>query len=186
MKSLAGKRIAFLATDGVELSELTEPWHAVQEAGAVVQLVSLEKGQIQGYQHDRKVDKFPVDIVVDDADVTEFDGLVLPGGVANPDTLRTNEAAVDFVREFVRQGKPVAAICHGPWMLVEADVIRGRKVTSWPSLRTDLENAGAEWVDSECVCDNGIVTSRNPDDLPAFCKKAIEEFVEGRHEAQLA
>jgi protease I len=186
MKSLIGKRIAFLATDGVELSELTEPWHAMQEAGAAVQLVALEEGEIQGYRHDQKVDKFRVDTTVHEADVADFDGLVLPGGVANPDTLRTNETAVEFVRSFVQQGKPVAAICHGPWMLVEADAVRGRKVTSWPSLRTDLENAGAEWVDAECVCDNGIVTSRNPDDLPAFCKKAIEEFVEGRHESQLA
>lgn len=183
-KDLKGKKIAFLATDGVEQVELTQPWEEIQGAGAEVTLVSLEKGQIQGVHHEKQGDKFDVDQVVDDVSAEDYDGLVLPGGVFNPDALRVNETAVDFVRDFFKQGKPVAAICHGPWMLVEAGVVDGRKVTSWPSVKTDLQNAGANWVDQECVCDQGLVTSRNPDDLPAFCAKAIEEFAEGAHAGQ--
>lgn len=181
---LAGKTIAFLATNGVEQIELTQPWQAIKDAGGDVQLVSLEKGQIQGVNHDEKADSFAVDKTVNNVQAADYDALVLPGGVFNPDALRVERKAVEFVRDFFKQSKPVAAICHGPWMLVEADVVRGRKVTSWPSLKTDLENAGAEWVDEECVCDQGLVTSRNPDDLPAFCDKAIEEFAEGAHAAQ--
>lgn len=180
-QSLASKKIAFLATDGFEQVELTEPWQAIEAAGAEVHLVSLKSGKIQGVHHDKPGDKFSVDKVVGEVSAEDYDGLVLPGGVFNPDALRMNEEAVDFVRDFFKQHKPVAAVCHGPWLLVEADVVRGRQVTSWPSVRTDLINAGAEWVDEECVCDNGLVTSRCPDDLPAFCAKAIEEFAEGKH-----
>lgn len=181
---LQGKKIAFLATDGFEQVELTEPWEAVQKAGGKPVLVSLEPGEIQGVHHDKQGDTFTVDAVVADANAEDYVGLVLPGGVFNPDALRLNETAVQFVRDFFKQHKPVAAICHGPWMLVEADVVRGRTVTSWPSLKTDLINAGAQWVDEECVCDEGLVTSRKPDDLPAFCAKAVEEFAEGKHAGQ--
>lgn len=181
---LKEKKIAFLATDGVEQVELTKPWEALREQGAQLELVSLEDGEIQGVHHDEKGDKFKVDKVIGSVSASDYDGLVLPGGVFNPDALRVNKKAVSFVREFFQQHKPVAAICHGPWLLVEADVVKGRKVTSWPSVSTDLKNAGANWVDQECVCDQGLVTSRNPDDLPAFCKKAIEEFAEGKHLAQ--
>lgn len=184
--NLSNKKIAFLATDGVEQIELTEPWAAIQAAGATVELVSLKTGEIQGVHHDEKGDKFTVDRTVAEAQAADYDGLVLPGGVFNPDALRADEKAVAFVREFFEQRKPVAAICHGPWLLVEADVVRGRKVTSYPSIRTDLRNAGAEVVDEEVVCDQGLVTSRNPDDLPAFCAKAIEEFAEGKHRGQHA
>ncbi|MEW4489803.1 type 1 glutamine amidotransferase domain-containing protein [Thalassoglobus sp. JC818] len=183
---LHNKRIAFLATDGFEQVELTQPWEAIQEAGANVVLVSPKDGKIQGMNHDEKGDLFSVDENVRSVAAENFDGLVLPGGVANPDSLRMDENSVQFVREFFEQGKPVAAICHGLWTLIEADVVLDRKVTSWPSLKTDLKNAGAHWVDEECVCDEGLVTSRNPDDLPAFCKKAIEEFAEGKHAAQTA
>ena len=182
--SLNGKRIAFLATDGFEQVELTQPWQAVKDAGGQPVLVSPKDGEIQGVNHDEKADKFSVDESVQDASAEDFDGLVLPGGVFNPDALRTCEDCVSFVRDFFKQHKPVAAICHGPWTLIEADVVRGRKVTSWPSLKTDLINAGADWVDEECVCDEGLVTSRNPDDLPAFCSKAVEEFSEGKHAEQ--
>tara|TARA_R110002049_G_scaffold50370_3_gene143143 strand:+ start:187789 stop:188355 length:567 start_codon:yes stop_codon:yes gene_type:complete len=185
-KSLKNKRIAFLATDGFEQVELTKPWEAIKNAGAEVFLVSPKDGDIQGMNHDEKADTFKVDQSVQSASAENFDGLVLPGGVANPDSLRTCEHSVNFVRDFFKQGKPVAAICHGPWTLIEADVVRGRRVTSWPSLKTDLENAGAQWVDEECVCDEGLVTSRNPDDLPAFCDKAVEEFAEGKHAEQTA
>lgn len=183
-KSLAGKKIAFLATNGVEQVELTQPWERIQSAGAEVTLVSLDTGKIQGVHHDQPGDEFDVDAVVDDVSAENFDGLVLPGGVFNPDALRMNAAAVDFVRDFFKQSKPVAAICHGPWLLVEADVVEGREVTSWPSVRTDLINAGAKWIDKACVCDNGLVTSRKPDDLDSFCSKAIEEFAEGKHAEQ--
>lgn len=183
-KKLFGKKIAFLATDGFEQVELTTPWAAISDAGAIVTLVSLKSGQIQGVHHDEKGDKFDVDKTINEVSASDYHGLVLPGGVFNPDALRVNKKAVSFVREFFAQHKPVAAICHGPWTLIEADVVRGRRMTSWPSLRTDLINAGADWVDEACVCDNGLVTSRNPDDLPAFCAKAIEEFAEGKHEAQ--
>jgi protease I len=181
---LQGKTIAFLATDGVEEVELTEPWRAVQEAGGNAVLVSLAEGTIQAFRHLDKGDTFEVGRAVADADASEFDGLVLPGGVANPDRLRMDEAAVAFVRRFFEQGKPVGVICHGPWTLVEADVVRGRTLTSYPSLRTDIENAGGRWVDEEVCTDNGLVTSRGPDDLPAFCRKLVEELAEGRHDRQ--
>jgi len=180
-QSLEGKRIAFLATDGVEQSELEQPWHELQKAGAKVELLSVHKGAIQAVRHMDKGDTFEVDRLVSDADASDYDGLVLPGGVANPDTLRANDKAVGFVRQFFEQSKPVAAICHGPWTLIEADVVRGRTMTSWPSLKTDVKNAGGEWVDEEVHVDQGLVTSRKPDDLPAFCAKAIEEFAEGPH-----
>ncbi|QDV68927.1 Putative cysteine protease YraA [Rosistilla carotiformis] len=183
-QELKGKRIAFLVTDGFEQVELTQPWEAIQAAGAEVVLVSPKEKQVQGMNHDEKGETFSVDQMVQSSSAAEFDGLVLPGGVANPDALRVCTASVSFVRDFFAQHKPVAAICHGPWTLIEADVVRGRTVTSWPSLKTDLVNAGANWVDEECVCDEGLVTSRNPDDLPAFCAKAIEEFAEGKHAAQ--
>ena len=178
---LNGKRIAFLATDGVEQVELTEPWDAIKGAGAEVELISLEPGTIQGYNHLDKGDTFRVDRAIGDADAGDYDGLVLPGGVANPDALRMNDDAVKFTRHFFDQGVPVAAICHAPWMLVEAGVVEGRTVTSWPSLQTDIRNAGGKWVDQEVVVDEGLTTSRKPDDLPAFCAKAIEEFAEGKH-----
>lgn len=180
-KNLEGKRIAFLATDGVEQSELEQPWNEIQKAGAAVELLSVHAGSIQAFKHLDKGDTFEVDGLVGEADVSDYDGLVLPGGVVNPDTLRANDKAVSFVRQFFEQAKPVAAICHGPWTLVEADVVRGRTVTSWPSLKTDIRNAGGLWVDEEVHVDQGLVTSRKPDDLPAFCAKAIEEFAEGRH-----
>ena len=183
---LEGKRVAFLATDGVEQVELTEPWKAVEEAGGKPELVSLEDGQIQGFEHLDKADTFDVDTTVADADASSYDGLVLPGGVANGDFLRADEDAVAFVRAFFEAGKPVGVICHGPWMLVEADVLRGRKITSYPSVKTDLRNAGADWVDEEVVVDAGLVSSRKPDDLPAFCEKVVEEICEGVHEEQAA
>ena len=181
---LEGKRVAFLATDGVEQVELTEPWKAVEEAGGTPELISLEEGEIQGVNHMDKADTFAVDAVVADADASDYDGLVLPGGVANPDFLRVDEDAVAFARAFFEAGKPVAAICHGPWTLVEADVVRDRTLTSWPSLRTDIRNAGGNWVDEEVHVDSGFVTSRKPDDLPAFCEKLVEEICEGRHDEQ--
>ena len=175
-KPLQGKRIAFLATDGVEQVELTDPWDAVEKAGAEPVLVSIEEGEIQGFQHLDKDRTFSVDRTVSDAKADDFDGLVLPGGVANPDRLRMDDGAVTFVRSFVEAGKPVGVICHGPWTLVEADVVRGRTLTSFPSVRKDLENAGARWVDEEVVVDDGIVSSRDPDDLPAFCDRIVAEF----------
>ena len=183
---LSGKRIAFLATDGVEQVEFTQPREAITAAGAQVEIVSLEAGTIQGVNHMDKGDEFPVDRVVTDANANDYDGLVLPGGVANPDFLRGNDDAVKFVREFFNQRKPVAAICHGPWTLVEAGVVQGRTLTSWPTLQTDIRNAGGTWVDEEVHVDEGLVTSRKPDDLDAFCAKAIEEFAEGRHTGQTA
>lgn len=186
MHSLDGKHIAFLATDGFEQVELTRPWQELKHEGAKVSLVSLEPGQIQGYNHDKRAETFSVDMVADTARADDFDGLVLPGGVANPDRLRMHESAVRLVRSFFEQGKPVAAICHGPWMLVEAGVVRGRTLTSWPSLRTDIKNAGGKWVNEEVVVDNGLVTSRSPDDLDAFCHKMVEEFGEGKHAKQAA
>ena len=183
---LVKKKIAFLATDGVEQSELIRPWDAIREAGAEVELISLEKGHIQGMNHDEKGSVFQVDKTINDVDAADYDGLVLPGGVVNPDKLRMNKKAVAFVRKFFEQKKPVAAICHGPWLLVEADVVSGRTLTSWSSLKADIINAGGKWVDKEVQVDNGLVTSRKPDDLDAFCKKAIEEFAEGRHRRQAA
>jgi protease I len=182
MGKLDGKKIAFLAADGVEQSELTEPWKAVEEAGGTPELVSLEEGEIQGVEHEiEKLDTFKVDRVVADADPSDYDGLVLPGGVMNPDKLRADGDAVAFVRSFMEAGKPVGAICHGPWTLVEADVVGGREMTSYPSIQTDLKNAGANWVDEEVVVDNGLVTSRSPRDLDAFCSKVVEEMCEGVH-----
>jgi protease I len=181
-KELEGKRVAFLFTEGVEQVELTEPLKAVREAGAEADLISLEQGEVQMFNHLDKGDTIEADRAASDVAASDYDGLVVPGGVANPDQLRTDQDAVQFVRDFFEQDKPVGIICHGPWLLVEADVARGRTVTSWPSLKTDLRNAGAEWVDKEVVVDNGLVTSRKPDDLPAFCSKIVEEFAEGRHE----
>ena len=180
--ALKNKAVAILATDGFEQVELTEPKKAVEQAGATTRLLSIKDGEIQGMHHDKKGDKLKVDGLVADANVDDFDALILPGGVANPDALRMDEAAVGFVRDFFRSGKPIGVICHGPWVMIEADVVRGRRMTSWPSVRTDLRNAGAEVVDEEVVTDKGIVSSRKPDDLPAFCKKIVEEFAEGRHQ----
>jgi len=183
---LKGKKIAFLATDMFEQVELTEPWKALEQAGAELELVSLEEGKIQGFNHYDKADTFKVDKTVEEASASDYDGLVLPGGVGNPDNLRQDENAVHFVRDFFEQGKPVGAICHGPWTLVEAGVGRGRTLTSFPSIQTDIRNAGGNWVDEEVHVDQGLVTSRKPDDIPAFNKKLIEEFAEGRHEEQAA
>ncbi|GIG90871.1 type 1 glutamine amidotransferase domain-containing protein [Plantactinospora endophytica] len=179
--TLQGKRIAFLATDGVEEVEYTRPREAVEAAGGRVELVSLDGGRIQAFNHLDKSGTYDVDTTVAQADPAAYDGLVLPGGVANPDALRADPDAVRFVRAFFDAGKPVGAICHAPWTLIDADVVKGRTLTSWPSLRTDLSNAGAHWVDAECHVDNGLVTSRKPDDLPAFCAKLVEELAEGRH-----
>ena len=173
---LEGKKIAFLATDGFEQVELTHPWKAIKSAGATVELVSLESGKIQGFNHLDKADQFEVDKPLSAANPSDYAGLVLPGGVANPDSLRTYSEAVNFVKAFVEQSKPVAAICHGPWTLVEADVVKGRTLTSFPSIQTDIRNAGGTWVDETVHVDQGIITSRNPDDLEAFSKTAIEEF----------
>jgi protease I len=182
---LQGKKIAFLvANEGVEQVELTEPWKAVEQAGGSPELISIDDGEIQAFNHLDKADTFKVDKTVSDADASDYDGLVLPGGVANPDFLRADEDAVSFVRSFFEQAKPVGAICHGPWTLVEADVVRDRTLTSWPSLKTDIQNAGGNWVDEEVHVDEGLTTSRNPDDLPAFCAKIVEEFAEGKHPAQ--
>jgi protease I len=183
---LQGKHIAFLAADMVEQVELTEPWKALEQAGAKLELVSLEEGEIQGFNHYDKAGSFKVDKTVEEASANDYDALVLPGGVGNPDNLRQDENAVHFVRDFIEQGKPVGAICHAPWTLVEAGVVRGRTLTSFPSLQTDIRNAGGNWVDEEVHVDNGLVTSRKPDDLPAFNRKLIEEFAEGRHAAQAA
>jgi len=179
---LKGKTIAFVATDGVEQIELTEPWEAVEKAGAKPVLIAPEGGEIQGFNHRDKGDTFEVDERAKDATVENYDGLVLPGGVANPDELRMHDEVVSFIRGFFEHGTPVGVICHGPWTLIEADVVRGRTITSWPSLKTDLRNAGAKWVDEEVVTDNGLVSSRKPDDLKAFCAKIVEEFAEGRHQ----
>jgi deglycase len=183
-EELKGKKIAFLAAEGVEQVELTEPWKAVESAGGSPELVSVEDGEVQAFNHLDKAGTFPVDKTTREADPSDYDGLVLPGGVANPDFLRTDEDAVRFVRGFFEQAKPVGVICHGPWTLVEADVVKGRTLTSWPSLRTDLRNAGATWVDEEVHVDQGLVSSRNPDDLPAFCAKLVEELAEGEHAEQ--
>ena len=180
-QQLQGKRIAFLATEGVEQVELEQPLHAICEAGGEVDVIDLEDGPVQAFHHLDKGNTFPVDLTVAEARVDDYDGLVLPGGVANPDRLRTDPDAVRFVREFVESGKPIGVICHGPWTLVEAGVLRGRTITSWPSLRTDIENAGGTWVDEEVHVDRGIVSSRRPDDLPAFCAKVVEALAESVH-----
>jgi protease I len=186
-EDLNSKRIALLvANEGIEQVELERPREAIESAGADVELIAPEAGQAQAFDHLDKGDTFDVDRTVADADPSDYDGLVLPGGVANPDNLRMDDDAVAFVRSFFEEGKPVAAICHAPWTLIEARVVEGRTLTSFPSLRTDLENAGATWVDEEVHVDNGLVTSRKPDDLDAFCAKAIEEFAEGVHEEQRA
>ncbi|WP_298327742.1 type 1 glutamine amidotransferase domain-containing protein [Haloactinopolyspora sp.] len=182
-----GARVAVLvANEGVEQIELTEPWQALQDAGARPELVAPQAGQVQAMNHLDKADTFPVDRTVAEADPGDYDALVLPGGVANPDNLRLSPEAVAFVRAIVESGTPVAAICHAPWMLVEADVVRGRTLTSYPSLRTDIVNAGGTWVDAEVQTDRGMVTSRKPDDLPAFCAKMIEEIAEGQHSVPAA
>jgi protease I len=179
---LNGKRIAIIATDMVERAELIEPRTALDAAGARTELISLKSGSIQSVNHHDKADLQPVDLTIGDADPGDYDGLLIPGGVANPDVLRANKDVIDFVRDFFAAGKPVAAICHGPWVLVEADVVRDRKMTSWPSLETDIRNAGGNWLDREVVVDQGLVTSRKPDDIPAFNERMIEEFSEGVHD----
>ncbi len=181
-KELEGKSIAILATDGFEDSEFVKPCEAVKGAGAIVSIVSEEAGRITG----KNGTEYEVDSVVEDVKADNYDGLIIPGGLASPDNLRMNESALSFVRDFFAQHKPVAAICHGPWLLVEADVLQDKTVTSWPSLKTDITNAGGKWVDEEVVVDNGLVTSRSPDDLDAFCAKAVEEFAEGKHEGLTA
>jgi protease I len=181
--TLKGKTVAILvAGEGIEQVELTEPRNALEGAGATVELLAPESGDVQAFNHLDKAESFPVDRAVGDASAGDYDALMLPGGVANPDNLRTHPEAVAFVRAFFDAGKPVAAICHAPWTLIEADVVRGRTLTSWPSLQTDLRNAGATWVDEEVVVDQGLVTSRKPDDLKAFNAKMVEEFAEGPHE----
>jgi protease I len=176
-------RIAFLvAQEGIEEIELTEPWKAVEQAGAKPELIAPKEGEVQAFNHLDKGSKIAVDTTLADADPRDYDGVVLPGGVANPDQLRTEPDAVGFMQQIFAEGKPVGVICHGPWTLVEADLVRGRRLTSWPSLQTDIRNAGGDWVDREVVVDQGLVSSRKPDDLPAFCAKIVEEFGEGVHE----
>lgn len=180
-RSITGKRVAILATDGVEQSELAEPRQALDVAGAKTILISPKSDVIKAWQHDHWGDEITVDVQLSRARADDYDALLLPGGVMNPDKLRMEPDAVNFVREIFQAGKPVAAICHGPWLLVEAGVIKGRTVTSWPSLQTDIRNAGGDWVDREVVTDEGLVTSRKPEDIPAFNKKMLEEFAEGIH-----
>ncbi len=182
MNELKGKRVAILATQGFEQAELFEPKKALEQAGARAEVVSPGGESIRGWNEQNWGESVRVDIPLNRASAENYDALVLPGGVMNPDKLRQDQKAVEFVRAFFEAGKPVAAICHGPWMLVEADVVRGRRVTSWPSLKTDLRNAGAEWVDEQVVVDNGLVTSRKPADLSAFNRKMVEEIKEGVHE----
>jgi len=182
-RKLDGKKVAILVTDGFEQVEMTKPREALNQVGAETKIVSLKPGKIQGMQHVDKGDKFDVDLTLDEARPEEFDALMIPGGLMNPDALRSNDDALEFTRHFFREGKPVAAICHGPWVLIDAGVVRGRILTSWPAIKTDVKNAGGKWVNEEVVVDNGLVTSRKPDDIPAFNKKMIEEFCEGRHEA---
>jgi protease I len=184
---LSNLKVAILVADGFEQQEMTDPRQALDDAGATTQIVSPVKGnEVQGWKHYEHADKFPVDVKLDEANAGDFDALLLPGGVANPDQLRMNPKAVQFVREFFDAGKPVAVICHGPWTLIDAGVVKGRKITSWPSVKTDLINAGADWVDEQVVVDNGLVSSRKPDDIPAFNQKMIEEFKEGMHRGQRA
>ena len=181
---LRNKRVAVLVDNGFEQSELMEPRKALQDAGATADVISPQTGKVKGWQHTNWGEEIPVDRKLDEAKPDEYDALLLPGGVMNPDKLRANQAAVRFVKHFVDSGKPIAAICHGPWTLIEAGATRGRKMTSWPSLQSDLRNAGAEWVDQEVVTDRGLVTSRKPDDIPAFNRKMIEEFAEGIHDTK--
>jgi protease I len=185
-KDLSNKRVAILVANGFEQVELTEPKEALEAAGAVTDIVSPEQKKVKGWKHTDWGDEFSVDVALDDANSAEYDALLLPGGVMNPDKLRMIDRAVQFIKEFFEAGKPVASICHGPWTLIEADVVRGRTVTSWPSLKTDLRNAGAKWVDEEVIVENGLVTSRKPEDIPAFNRKMIEEFAERRHTASSA
>jgi protease I len=181
---LQGKRIAILAADMFERVELEEPRDALKDAGAEIEIVSLKPGEIQGFDHFDPANKVKVDRAVEEVSADDYDALMIPGGVGNPDQLRGDENAVEFVRSFFEQGKPVAAICHAPWVLVEAGVVRDRKLTSWPTLQTDIRNAGGNWVDEEVVVDQGLVTSRKPDDIPAFNRKMVEEFAEGTHQGQ--
>jgi protease I len=183
-QKLQGKKVAIIAADMVEQVELVEPRKALEAAGATTELVSLEPGEIQGFNHFDKADKHKVDKTIEEAEASDYDALMIPGGVGNPDQLRGDENVVSFVQEFFKAGKPVAAICHAPWVLVEAGVVRGRKLTSWPTLQTDIRNAGGNWVDEEVVVDEGLVTSRKPDDIPAFNKKMVEEFCEGKRTGQ--
>ncbi|MBA3608494.1 MAG: type 1 glutamine amidotransferase [Chthoniobacterales bacterium] len=180
-KKLTGKKVAILAADGFEQIEMTKPREALDEAGAETKIVSIKSGKIQGVNHDEKGDKFDVDLTLGEARADDFDALLIPGGLMNPDAMRQEESAIEFVRGFFDAGKPVAVICHGPQVLINADLVRGRTMTSWPALQVDMRNAGAYWVDEEVVVDNGLVSSRNPDDIPAFNEKMIEEFAEGRH-----
>jgi protease I len=183
-RKLAGKKVAILAADMFERVELEEPRKALEDAGATTEVISIHDGEIQGFDHFDPANKVKVDKTVEEASPADYDALLVPGGVGNPDQLRGDENAVAFVRDMVEAKKPVAVICHGPWVLVEAGVVRGRKLTSWPTLQTDIRNAGGEWVDQEVVVDDGIVTSRKPDDIPAFNEKMVEEFCEGRHPAR--
>jgi len=182
MAQLNGKKVAILVEDGFEQVELTSPKEALEAAGAKTYIISPKADKVKGWKHTKWGKEFPVDVGLDQAKADNYDALLLPGGVMNPDKLRTNKKAVEFVRSFFDQAKPVAAICHGPWTLIEANVVKGRKVTSYPSIQTDLKNAGANWVDQEVVVDRGLVTSRKPDDLPAFNRKIVEEIAEGQHE----
>lgn len=179
-QALNHKKVAILVADGFEQVEMTEPKQALEAAGAQTHIISLKSGTVQGWNHFDKGDNFPVDVTLDDANSADYDALLLPGGVANPDQLRVNEKAVRFVQSFFAAGKPVGAICHAPWTLIEAEVVNGRKMTSWPSLQTDLKNAGANWVDQEVVVDNGLVTSRKPQDIPAFNQAILEAFATGK------
>ncbi len=182
--TLKGKKVAIVAADMVERVELVEPRKALEEAGATTELISIKPGKIKSFDHFDPADEIEVDRAVEEVDAADYDALLIPGGVGNPDQLRGDENIVSFVRDFFEAGKPVAAICHGPWVLVEADVVRGRKLTSWPTLQTDIRNAGGTWVDEQVVVDEGLVTSRKPDDIPAFSAKLIEEFAEGKHAGQ--
>jgi len=185
-RKLDGKKVAILVADGFEQVEMTKPREALDEAGAETKIVSLKPGKIQGMHHADKGEKFDVDLTVKDARPEEFDALMIPGGLLNPDAVRTDVKALEFTRHFFREHKPVAVICHGPQVLISADLVRGRKMTSWPAIQVDMRNAGARWVDEEVVVDNGLVSSRKPDDIPAFNRKMIEEFAEGRHKAAAA
>ena len=185
-QTLTGRKIAILVADGFDQVELTEPRNALDQEGAQTALISPSPGKVKGWNHRQWGDEFGVDVPLERADPDTYDALLLPGGVMSPDRLRTNPKAVAFVRSFFEAGKPIASICHGPWMLVEANVVRDRTVTSWPSLQTDIRNAGGRWVDQEVLVDQGLVTSRKPDDIPAFNAKMIEEFREGKHRAQRA